>query len=70
MRVVDILAKEVIIITEFSMREIVMIDTILNNMTFDYNGDNPDHAAAQDYLINSFNPMIKELMKEHGTKTS
>lgn len=69
MQVVEIVAKEISVITAFSLKELGYLNTVLNNMEMLYDESNVAHQEAREYLLNVLNPNVKELLKEHGIAT-
>lgn len=64
MRCVKYIPREIFILAEYSMRELMLLEIILRNSQFDYNGEDPIHVEAKDYLEQKLYPNIKKTLKE------
>jgi hypothetical protein len=63
MIVLDAIPKEIQVITQFSMSQLLYLKLILDNMTFNYDGTNSRHVEAKNYLEQELYPAIEQLMK-------
>ena len=62
MRVLDAIPQEIMVITQFSMSELLYIKLILDNMTFNYDGTDETHQKAKEYLEQGLYPAINEII--------
>lgn len=64
MRAVKYVPREIYVLVEFSLKELVMLETILRNTQFNYDGDNPAHLEAKEYLENDLYQNVKKAISE------
>ncbi len=59
-KLIDVAPKDVSFLFELNSGAIEALMIITDNMTFNYNKNNPDHVKAEQYLVNVFVPLIEE----------
>ncbi len=64
MHVVDVAPKDIHILMDFSMKDLIYLKQILNNMTFDFDSNVPEQQAAADFLNNTFYPTINDTIED------
>ena len=60
MQVIKAIPKDIHILIDMPLEELKYLDTILNNMVFNYDGTNPEHMAAKHYLENGLSVFVTE----------
>lgn len=68
MKVLDAIPQEIMVITQFSVSELMYLKLILDNMTFDYNGTDETHQKAKEYLEHGLYPALEQLI--HNVTTN
>lgn len=63
MRFVQAIPKQLYILMEYRFEELLMLKTILNHMTFDYNGEDPEHVKAKEYLEDKLYPELNKVIE-------
>jgi len=64
MQVLEVLPVGFRIIVAYSLDDLKHLKIIMDNMTFNMDGDNPAHVAANDYLHGRFYPELADTLKE------
>jgi len=64
MRAIQVVPKDLHILTDISLTELESLDVILNNMVFNFNPESEEHIKAREYLENSLVPFVTETLKE------
>ena len=64
MRAMQVVPKDLHILTDISLTELESLDVILNNMVFNFNPESEEHIKAREYLENSLVPFVTETLKE------
>lgn len=64
MRIIEAIPKEIHFLTEITFAELQHLQTILDNMVFNYDGTTPAHVEAKQYLENQLYPTIAAAIKE------
>ena len=70
MKILDVVAKDVYILVEFSLKELEMIKFLMDRATIDYNGESDREAEAVEFLHQKFFPFLEQTVKqvkENGT---
>jgi hypothetical protein len=52
------------IVVGYSMKDLQNLKVIMDNMTFNMNGDDPKHVEANKYLHEVFYPELHDTLKE------
>lgn len=63
MHVVDAIPKDIHVLMDFSFSDLKHIALILDNMTFDYDGDSQAHIEAANFLKETFYPVITDTVR-------
>lgn len=63
MDLINVQPKEFLFMYGISHSELIMLDTIFNNMQFNYDGTKSEHIKAKEYLETKFYPSIQEGLK-------
>ncbi len=64
MHVVDVAPKDIHVLIDFSLKELVHLSHILDNMTFDFNSEIEEQQGAADFLNGSFYSTVNDILKE------
>ncbi len=64
MQVIKAIPKDIHILIDVPLVELQHLDTILNNMVFNYDGSNPKHIAAKKYLEEGLSVFVTETLEE------
>ena len=64
MQFIKAIPKDIHILVSISLVEIKHLDTILNNMVFNYDGTDPTHIAAKQYLEKGLSVFVSETLEE------
>lgn len=64
MNVVDIAPKDIHILLDFSLKELLNLKLILDNMTFNFDGDKQNHVDAKVFLEGELYSTITSTIKE------
>lgn len=62
MQVIKAIPKDIHILVDIPLIELKHLDTILNNMVFNYDGTNPEHVEAKRYLENGLSIFVSETL--------
>lgn len=62
MKVLDAIPQEIMVITQFSVSELMYLKLVLENMTFNYDGTDETHKKAKEYLEQGFYPAIDQII--------
>ncbi len=64
MKVIDVAPKDIHILVDFSLKELLSLKLILDNMSFDFDGTKESHINAKDFLEGDFYHVINSTIKE------
>lgn len=64
MQVLEVLPVGFRIVVVYSLEDLKHLKTIMDNMTFNMDGGDPTHKAANDYLHSRFYPELADTLKE------
>jgi hypothetical protein len=64
MRVIEVIPVGYQIIVGYSLDDLKHLKTIMDHMTFNMDGDDPAHVAANTYLHSRFYPELEDTLKE------
>ena len=64
MRILEAVPKDIHFLTEFSFIELKHLQTILDNMVFNYDGAIEEHVQAKKYLEERLYPIVADTIKE------
>ena len=64
MRIVDIAPKDIHILVDFSLKELLNLKLVMDNMSFDFDGSNPSHIEAREFLEGPLYQIVTSTIKE------
>lgn len=64
MQVIKAIPKDIHLLIDVSLEELTHLDTILNNMVFNYDGTNPKHVLAKQYLEKGLSVFVTETLED------
>lgn len=64
MRFIQSIPRDITVLMEFSLTELIALQTILDNMEFQYNGQDKTHVDAKIYLEEVLYPNLTKLLDE------
>ena len=70
MNIVDVQPRDVYVLAEFSVKELVLLKVIMDNMTLNYDSTVLIHKEAEEYLNTKFYPKVKEFIEANGPPNS
>lgn len=64
MTVIEVAPKDIHVLVDFPIKELVQLKLIMDNMEFNCDSSNKQHLEANKFLHETFYPAITELLKE------
>ena len=64
MQVIDVAPKDIHILIDFSLKDLLNLKIILDNTTFNFDGDNTNHVEAKEFLEGPLYQITTSTIKE------
>jgi hypothetical protein len=70
-QILDVQPKEVHVLMEFSLTEMMLLKILLDNLTFNADGQNETHHQVDEFLHEKLYPLISAFCEDYdGIKSS